>query len=124
MLLFELLFHDIKSTDLHIPETKAIKSKILENSFSSFDSFNSNKIKSNFSKQELKTWHNLRKQKHLVIQKADKSNTVVITENNDYVKKMKEIISDTTKFEQINIEKEVKKWKKVKKSYWFDKTFR
>ena len=55
MLLFELLFHDIKSTDLHIPETKAIKSKILENPCSSFDSFNSNKIKSNFSKQELKT---------------------------------------------------------------------
>ena len=56
------------------------------------------------SKEELKALHNLLKQKHLVIQKANKGNTVVITEKNAYISKMKEIISDTTKFEQMNIE--------------------
>ena len=72
----------------------------------SFDSFNNNKMRSNLSKEELKALHNLRKQKHLVMQKADKGNTVVITEKNVYINRMKEIISDTTKFEQINIEQE------------------
>ena len=63
-------------------------------------------MRSNLSKEELKALHNLRKQKHLVIQKADKGNTVVITEKNAYINKMKEIVSDTTKFEQINIEED------------------
>ena len=58
------------------------------------------------SKEELKVLHNLRKQKHSVIQKADKGNTVVITEKSAYINKMKEIVSDTTKFEQINSEED------------------
>ena len=106
MLPFVLLFRDIKNSDLSIPQTKVVKSKILDTAFSSFDSFNNNKMRSNLSKEELKALHNLCKQKHLVIQKADKGNTVVITEKNAYINKMKEIISDTTKFEQINIEQD------------------
>ena len=82
MLPFELLFRDIKNNDLSIPQTKAVKSKILDTAFSSFDSFNNNKMRSNLSKEELKALHDLRKPKHLVIQKADKGNTVVITEKN------------------------------------------
>ena len=99
MLPFELLFRDIKNTDLSIPQTKVVKSKILDTAFSSFDSFNNNKMRSNLSKEELKALHNLRKQKHLVIQKADKGNTVFITEKNAYINKMKEIVSDITTFE-------------------------
>ena len=106
MLPFELLFRDIKNSDLSIPQTKAVKSKILDTAFSSFDSFNNNKMRSNLPKEELKALHNLRKQKHLVIQKADKGNTVVITEKNAYINRMKEIISDTKKFEQIDIEQD------------------
>ena len=63
-------------------------------------------MRSNFSKEELKALHNLREQKHLVIKNADKGNTVVITEKNAYIIKMKEIVSDNTKFEQINIEED------------------
>ena len=99
MLLLELLFHDIKNTDLSIPQNKAVKSKILDTAFSSFDSFNNIKVRSNLSKEELKALHNLRKQKHLVIRKADKGNTVFITEKNAYINKMKEIVSDITTFE-------------------------
>ena len=106
MLSFELLFRDIKSTHLSIPLTKAIKSKISDTAFSSFDSFNNKKMRSNLSKEELKALHNLRKQKHLAIQKVDNSSTVVITDKNAYINKMKGIVSDTTKFEQINIEEE------------------
>ena len=64
------------------------------------------KIKSNLFKEEWKALYDLLKQKHLVIQKADKDNTVVITEKNAYMNKMKEIISDTSKYEQINIEED------------------
>ena len=67
MLPFELLFRDIKSTDLCISQTNSVKSKILDTAFSSFDSFNNNTIKSNLSKEEMKALHNLLKQKHLVI---------------------------------------------------------
>ena len=108
MLPFELLFRNIKNTDLSISQTKSninVKSKVLNTAISSFDSFN-NKMRSNLSKEELKALHNLRKQKHLVIQKADKGNTVVITEKNAYINKMKEIVSDTSKFEQINTEED------------------
>ena len=63
-------------------------------------------MRSNLSKEELKALHNLHKQKHLVIQKTDKGKTVVITEKNSYINKMKEIVSDTTKFEQINIQED------------------
>ena len=78
MLPFELLFRNIKNTDLSISQTKSninVKSKVLNTAISSFDSFNNNKMRSNLSKEELKALHNLRKQKHLVIQKADKGNT-------------------------------------------------
>ena len=108
MLPFELLFRNIKNTDLSISQTKSninVKSKVLNTAISSFDSFN-NKMRSNLSKEELKALHNLRKQKHVVIQKADKGNTVVITEKNAYINKMKEIVSDTSKFEQINTEED------------------
>ena len=54
----------------------------------------------------MKALHNLRKQKRLIIQKADNGNTVVITEKNAYIIKMKEVVSDTTTLEQINIEED------------------
>lgn len=61
------LFCDIKSSNLSFPQTKPVKLKILDITFSSFDCFNGNKIKINFCGKEFKALHNLRKQKHLVI---------------------------------------------------------
>ena len=74
-----LFFRDIKNTNLSIPQNKAGKSRILDTVFCSFDSFNNNKMRSNLLKEELEALHNLRKQKHLLIQKADKGNTVFIS---------------------------------------------
>ena len=71
------LFCDIKSRNLSFPQTKPVKLKILDITFSSFDCFNGNKIKINFCGKEFKALHNLRKQKHLVIKKADKDNSVL-----------------------------------------------
>ena len=49
MLPFGLLLCDIKNIDLSIPQTKAVKSKILDTAFSSFNNFNNNKVRSNLS---------------------------------------------------------------------------
>ena len=51
----------------------------------------------------MKALHNLYKQKYLVIEKAGKSKTVVITKKIAYTNKIKEI-SNTSKFQQIYIE--------------------
>ena len=44
------------------------------------------------------------KNKDLVIQKADKGNTVVILNKKDYNLKMKKILSDTSKFHKLSID--------------------
>ena len=44
----------------------------------------------------------------LVIQKADKCNTVVITKHENYLKCMNSLLSDNSKFIQLNIDKN--KW--------------
>ena len=48
--------------------------------------------------------HNLCKHKVLVIQRADQKNTVAITKKNTYINKVKEIFTNTSKFEEINAE--------------------
>ena len=63
-------------------------------------------MRSNLSKEEFKVLLNLRKQNHLVIQKADKGKNFVSTQKTANINKMEEVVSDTTKFEEINIEKD------------------
>ena len=87
ILIFELLSHDVRNTDLSILQTKTVKSKL----FSSFDSFNSNEMRSNLSKEKSKSLHNLRKLKRLVNLKAGKGNTVVITKKNLTLAKYKKL---------------------------------
>lgn len=85
MLPFDHLFSDTKGSDLSFPQTKAVKSKVLDTIVFSFDSFidiKKKKKESSLPKVELKALHNLHKQKHLVILKAYKCNTIVINENN------------------------------------------
>ena len=63
-------------------------------------------MRNNLSKEVLKPLHNLCKKKHLAVQKAGKGSTVAITGKNAYINKMKDIVSDNIKFEQINIEED------------------
>ena len=39
----------------------------------------------------------------IIIQKSDKGNSVVILNKNDYLKRMKEILSDIDKFKRLNV---------------------
>ena len=42
---------------------------------------------------------------HVIIQKADKGNVIVLVNKTDYVEKMEGILSDTTKFKPANFTK-------------------
>ena len=89
MLPFELLFCHIKNCNLTVSQSKAVKSNVLETPFYSFDKFDKNRMKSNLSEEEQNSSQNLRKQNHLVIQKADKEKIVAITEKKAYIEKFK-----------------------------------
>ena len=55
-------------------------------------------IEDKLSEEEHLTLNDLIKTRDFIIQKADKGNTVVILNKNDYISKMKEILSDSSKF--------------------------
>ena len=55
-------------------------------------------IENNLSEEEHLTLEDLIKNRDLIIQKADKGNIVVILNENNYISKTKEILSDSSKF--------------------------
>ena len=101
MLPFELLFRDIKTNDLTTSQSSSIKSKLLDTAFTSYDFLKRKRPVSNLREAELNALENLTKNKNLLIQKADKGNTVVNINKNDYKTKIKNILSDSTKFNKF-----------------------
>ena len=53
--------------------------------------------------QNLKRLKTASRNSHLVIQKVDKSNLVVIVEKDIYLRLIEKILSDLNKFEKVNI---------------------
>ena len=102
MVSFELLYRDIKTTNLNTLQNETIKSKLLDTAFSSFKK---NKPKNNLSEIELQALNSLLQNKDIIIQKADKGNTIVVIDKDAYKKKMKAIISDRTNFEKLDFKK-------------------
>ena len=68
---------------------------------SSYNFFERIRPVSNLNEAELNALENLTKNKNLVIQKVDKANTVVIINKNDYKIKIKNMLSDSTKFKKL-----------------------
>ena len=75
------------------------KTKIKDAALSSFRFYNAN-VPQNLSEEELEALDRLFKNKNLVVQKADKSNSVVLVV---YVKHMENILKDNTKLEKVDI---------------------
>ena len=90
---------------LDIPRTDRdfIQGRLRDCAFTSYRDVGKN-IDRNLSKEHF-ALKNLVKNKDLVIQEADKGNTVVILNKNDYSLKMKKIQSDTSKFQKLSIDK-------------------
>ena len=81
-----------------------IKSKLSNTAVSSFTSFKSKaRYEKNLPEEELTALNNLIRDNEIVIQRADKGNTVVLTNKDIYVQRIKDIISDRTKFRDLDI---------------------
>ena len=79
-----------------------VKTKTKETSLSSFRQYNKNP-QQNLSKEELTALTNLSKNKHIIIQKSGKGNSVVIVDKDTYIKRMENLLSDQKKFEKVTL---------------------
>ena len=78
-----------------------IKVDLKKSCYSSFDNYEfENEL--NITKEQLDILKSLSKRDDIVIQKADKGNSVVILNKRDYMKKMKEMLCDPSIFRKID----------------------
>ena len=103
MLPCELIYRDIKLEEVPSENLNILKNKLLDTATSSYAKIKSCRIKSNLNSDEAKALINLTKQKDIIIQKADKGNAVVILDKESYTEKMNELLSDSSKFESLEI---------------------
>ena len=104
LLPFELLFRDIKREDLCNEDMSAIKARLLDTALTSYQNFFSDREPpENLTSSEFKALKHLSKNKYIVIQKADKGNTVVILHKCSYISVIEEILNDNSKFSKLDI---------------------
>ena len=104
LLTLELLFRDVKQEDLCSEDLTLIKARLLDTALSSNESFSSDQNPSeNLAASEFKALRHLSKNKNIVIQKADKGNTIVILNKISYISAIEELLKDHTKFSKLDI---------------------
>ena len=103
LLPFELLFHDIKCEDLCNEDMSLIKVRLLDTALTSYQNFSSDKDPPENLTPEFKALTCLSKNKNIVIQKADKGNTVVILDKCSYISAIEETLNDNSKFSKLDI---------------------
>ena len=81
-----------------------IKTRIKDTALTSFRNYNAN-VPQHLSNKEFEALKTLSGNCNLVIQKADKGNSVVIVEKDVNVRHMETILSDLYKFEKVSIKK-------------------
>ena len=85
-------------------EKDDFKTKLKDIALSSLKLFSDNcKFENNLSAEEINLLKALMRNKDIIMQKADKGNTLVITGKEKYIEGVKRAISDTNKFVQLNI---------------------
>ena len=84
MLPFELLYRDVDSLKVSNLEKEFIKSRLRDFAFSSYKDTGKT-LEKNLPKEEFDALKVLLKNKDIIVQKADKGNTVVILNRKDYV---------------------------------------
>ena len=104
---FELFYRRIDNLKIHSGDNlDYVKTKIKDLALTSFRNYNAN-IPQNLSNEEFEALKNLPANCNLVIQKADKGNSVVLVEKDVYIRHIEKILDDATKFEKVKIEKEI-----------------
>ena len=97
---YKFLFRDIKEHFLDDSILERVKVDMKKICLSSFENL---KFKDELSitTDELKALKDLSSRKDIIIQKADKGNSVVILNNGDYIKRINEMLSDIDKFKKL-----------------------
>ena len=104
LLPFELLFRDVKQENLCSEDLSLMKTGLLDTALSSYESFSSDQSPfENLTVSEFKASRHLSKNKNIVIQKADKDNTIVILDKISYISAIEEILNDHIKFSNLDI---------------------
>ena len=91
MLSFELLYWDVDSLEVSNLGKEFIKSRLRDSAFSPYKDTGKT-LENNLPKEEFDALKIFLKRKDIIVQKADKGNTVVILNRKDYVCKMKNIL--------------------------------
>ena len=104
LLLFELLFSDIKSNIASLVDLASVKARLQNTAFTSYSAFNKdNSLYSNFNKDEFESLWKLKNENNLVIQKANKGSTIVILDKHSYLKSVETLLKDFSKFKNIPV---------------------
>ena len=91
---FELFYRNTRSLEvLSNEDLDFVKTKTKETALFSFRQYNKSP-QQNLSKEELAALASLSKNKDIVIQKSDKGNSVVIVDNETYIKRMENLLSN------------------------------
>ena len=100
---FEMLYRDVKNDERKGDDALMhLKSKIKDVGVSSFRLYNKKDYRfENLPEDECETFLNLKNNKNIIIQKADKGNSEVAIDRLKYVRKMEELLSDLSKFVKI-----------------------
>ena len=82
----------------------AIKARLLDTALTSYQNFSCDQQPpENLTSSEFKALKRLSKNKDIVIQKADKGNTVVILDKCSYISAIEEILNDNSRFSKLGI---------------------
>ena len=100
MLPFELLYIDVDSLEVSNLDKEFIKSRLRDSAFSSYKDTGKS-LERNLPKEEFDALKIFLKNKDIIVQKAEKANTVAILNKKDYVCKMKNILNDKSKFQKF-----------------------
>ena len=101
---FEMLYRNTLDLSISTKENDRFRTKLKDTTaLSSFKLFSDNcKFENNLSAEEINSLKALMRNKNIIIQKADKGNTVVVTDKEKHIEGVKLAISDSNKFVQLN----------------------
>ena len=100
---FKFLYREIWKLSIEENELEKVKTEIKKEEYSSFDNYNFwNEL--NISKEEYSALKGLSSNKNIILQNADKGNSVVLVSEADYTKRMKELLLYVSKFKEITVE--------------------
>ena len=100
---FELFYREIRKLPTEDHELEKVKTEIKKEVYSSFDNYNFwNEL--NISKEQFLQLKGLSSNKDIILQKADKGNSVLLVNKADYTKRMKEPLSDASESKEITVE--------------------